>query len=232
MTISAHLFSIALLFAQSAPGAPVVGKAERPAAPAWVEIKADPILTVLTAPDKSQWLLIDDGADLVSASDGKTATFAALAKGRYRVVVVGPAGEAARVVVVVGDVPPPKPPSPGPDVPPPKPVDPLTAKLQAAYQLDTGDAAKKLANLAELVELYAAAATLALSPDVLTVAALVARVREAAKVLVLEGLTDCRKVIAEELKTAFPIDAPLDDASRAKAKALFLRLASCLKEVK
>ena len=213
------------------PVAPVVGKADRPPPAPWVEVKADAILTVLTAPEKSQWLLIDDGADLVPSADGRTAAFAAPAKGRYRVVVVGPLGEPSRVVVVVGDAA--KPPTPVPiDPPAPVPTDPLTAKLQAAYRLDTRDAAKKSHDLADLIELYKQASEFAGKADIVSFSELIVRVKDAAKMLGIEGLADLRKSCAEELKLAFPLDAAFDDGSRAKAKALFLKLSEALKNVK
>lgn len=209
-----------------------VGKADRPQPAPPMEVKADAILTVLTAPEKSRWKLIDrDGADLVASPDGKTAVFAALAKGRYRVVVI--TGETdVDIVVVVGDVPAPTPPKPGPVDPVIPPTDPLTAKLQAAYKLDTRADAAKQVDLKDLVELYKQAAEFASKPDIASLAELVAKVKDAAKALGIEGLVDCRKAIADELKLAFANDAPFDDASRLKAKVLFVKLSEALKNVK
>jgi hypothetical protein len=211
---------------------PSVGKEERPAPPVWVEIKADPILTVLTAPTGSKWSLLDDGADLVSLPDGRAVFGYATKPGRYRATASTPTAEVLRVVVIVGDLP--KPPVPVPPSPPepPVPTDPLIAKLKLAYDLDTRAAAKKNLDLLDLVELYKQAADLAGKPDVGTVAALIERVRMASKILIVEGLTDLRKVIAGELGAAFPVDAPLDEPARAKAKAAFLKISEALKAVK
>ncbi len=221
------------------PGAATpVGKADRPAVPPWAEIAADARpTTILTAPEKSAWLLIDDGADLVPASDGKSATFAAPAKGRYRVLVVPPAGEPMRVVVVVGDAPAPTPPKPPGPVPPeptptPTPVDPLVGKFAAAFAADTRDAAAKKKDLDALVKLYAKVAAAPDSPATTTVGELVAVFKKLALEFAVLGLAELRKLVAAELASVFTTDAPLDDAGRAKAKALFLRLSAALAAVK
>jgi hypothetical protein len=218
-----NLFVFALLCAalQNASG---VGKAERTPAPAWTEIRADPILTVLTAPAAARWVLVDDGADLRPDADGKSAAFAAGKPGRYRILVIAGDGEPARVAVIVGAV-------PGPDGPPPN-DDAFLRRLQTAFDLDSREAAKRTADRLDLVELYRQAADLAERPEVTTVAALVARIREASKLLVVEGLADLRKAIAAELAAAFPIDAPLDEATRSKVRALFLKLSAALKSLK
>lgn len=234
MQLTAILMTLA--FAEPVPPPPptpvpafsTVEKADRTPAPPWQEIKADAILTVLSAPEKSRWLLIDDGADLVPSADGKTATFGAIAKGRYRVVVVSPTGEAARITVVVVDSP--KPP-PGP-VDPPLPTDPLTAKLQAAYALDKRDSAAKLADLKVLIELFVQAAEFAAAPNILSLAELIVKFREAAKTLGIVGLVELRKASADELHAAFPVDAAFDEPGRAKAKAMFVKLSEALKNVK
>ena len=221
---------IALLPAQSG----AVGKADRPAPAPWIELTADPILTRLTAPAGSQWILLDDGAALDPATDGASAGFAAGKDGRYRIVVVS-AKEIARVAITKGDVPlPPTPPKPGPDVPPapPTPVDPLVAKFAAAFAADTRDAAAKKKDLDALVKLYAKVAAAPDSPALTTIGELVAIFKKLALEFAVLGLAELRKLVAAELASVFTTDAPLDDAGRAKAKAMFLRLSAALAGVK
>lgn len=201
---------------------PGITKADRPVPTPWIEIKADPVLTVLQATEKSRWSLIDSqSADLVPADDGKTAVFAAAVKGRYRVTAVAPTGEVSQVIVIVGDTTPPTPPAP---------QDPLLLKLQAAASLDTRT--DRASDLADLVELYAQAAVLAKDVKIVSLGDLVARVRDASKILVVSGFPDLKRVIAGELSAAFPDDVPLDEATRATAANLFLKLSSALKGVK
>jgi len=217
------LYALALMSVLTNQPPPAIGKSERGPPQPWTEIKADPILTILTAPAASRWVLVDDGADLRPDADGKSAAFSAAKPGRYRIVVIAGDGEPARVTVVAGA-------APGPDVPPSD--DQFVRKLQAAFDLDLRDAAKKSSDRLDLVELYRQAAELAERPDVGTVAALVGRIRDASKLLVVDGLADLRKAIAAELAAAFPIDAPLDEASRAKVRSLFLKLNRSLQFVK
>ncbi len=217
------LLALALLSLVPRQPPVAVGKAERPPQPVWTEIRADPILTVLTAPAASRWVLVDDGADLRPDADGKGASFAASKPGRYRIVVIAGEGEPVRVALVVGA-------NPGPDLPPLD--DPVARRFRAAFDLDLRDPAKKAADLLDLVELYRQAADLADRTDIGSVAALVARLREASKILVVDGLSDLRKAIAVELAAAFPIDAPLDDANRVKARTLFLKLGRVLQTLK
>lgn len=220
---------LALAFGQPIQ-APVVGKADRPAPSVATEIKSDPILTVLTAPEKSRWKLIDrDGADLVASADGKSAVFGAFAKGRYRVVVITGDSE-SDVVLVVGDAPAPKP--PGPTPPEPTPVDPLVTKFAAAFAADPRDPAAKKKDLDALVKLYAKVAVAPDSPALTTVGELVAIFKKLALEFAVLGLAELRKLIALELASVFTTDAPLDDAGRGKAKAMFLRLSAALAGVK
>ena len=198
-----------------------VGKADRIPVPVWMEIRADPILTVLTAPEKSRWISVDDGCELRPDPDGKSATFAAVGKGRYRILVVTGDAEPVRLVIVVGDL-----------APKPEPGDPITKRLQSAFDLDGRDPAKKRLDLAELIELYRQAAAFADRTDVTTIAELIGRIRDAAKSLVPEGLVAVRKAVAEELGGVFPFDGPLDAETRKKAKELFAKLSAALATLK
>lgn len=203
----------------------------------WVEITADPILTTLGSPTAAKWVQVDDGCKLKPAADGKTAVFAAVKAGRYRLVVVPTEGEPIRVAVVVGGVippvPPPPGPGPGPDVPPPPPpASELGKKIQAAFDADPGDRAEKLKVLADKIELYKQAAGLAADPAVTSLGALVAAVKAAADTLHTEKLPGVRKAVRAELAAAFPVDAAMTDEIREKAKATFQRIQSALKEVK
>ena len=215
-----------------------VVKLDSPPKPEWVVVPCDPVLTTLSVPTASVWVLVDDqpACDLRPASDGKTATFAAAGDGQYRVLVIAEK-EVHRVKLVRATNPPqPMPPTPGPgpqpDPKPPAPADPLVRVLQAGYDADTRTAELKRTDLLDLIELYRQAGTLAADPAVPTAGDLVKRVRDAATVLKIVGLPDCRKAIAGELVAVFPEDTPLTADTRKKAGDTFARIKVCLEGVK
>lgn len=222
--------TIPLLLAAVALGADpmpaTVTKAPAPPPPTWAEIPADPLLTVLQSPTASRWVLIDDGCDLRPSADGKSATFAASAPGRYRLLVLPEQGEPQRVSVRVGEAPP-KPPEPRP-----VPTDPFVKRLQTEFDKDTREGSKKLADLKDLIELYRQAADLAASAEVVSTGQLVGRVRDASRALGIEGLADLRRAVSVELAAAMPTDEPMTSELRAKAKDVFLRIRAALQEVK
>lgn len=186
----------------------------------WSEVQADPgRILRLQAEPASKWLLLDDaGADLLSCDGGKFADFAAAVPGRYKLVVTGPDGSASRVVVVVGDAPPPVPPKPG---------DPLEARIKAAFDADASP--KKSEHAKDLAELYRQAATMSARPDVATAGDLLARVRDASASLVgADALRAVRTEAAKELAALLPADAALSDGQRKAAAELFGRLAAIL----
>lgn len=187
----------------------------------WKELKALPgRLLRLGAEPASKWLLVDDeGADLLPADGGKFGDFAAPMPGRYKVVVTGPDGVSARIVIVVGDAPAPKPPTPN---------DPLRAKLKQAYDADTGT--DKVESVKLLVELYKQLADkVCPDPTILTVGDLLARSRDAsAALLKAEQLAGVRRVVRDELAVIFPADGELTAEQRTKTAALFKRLATLL----
>lgn len=224
--------NIALLLSALSLGAdaPAVTKAPAPPPPAWNEMSADPLLTVLQSPDPAKWLAVDEGCDLRPAADGRSATFAAGTPGRYRLVVVPEKGEPVRVCVVVGK-PEPTPPGPKPPEPRPVPTDPLVKKLQTEFDKDTRAATAKISDLKDLVELYRQAADLAASADVTSTGQLVTRVRDAARAMGIEGLADLRRAVSVELTTAMPTDEPMTAELRAKAKDVFLRIRAALQGV-
>jgi hypothetical protein len=212
-----------------------VNKVDRPTAPAWVEIAADPILTTLQAPGVSKWISVDDGCDLRPVGDGQTAVFAAATTGRYRLVVIPADGDPLRVAVTVGIVPPvPVPPTPVPPVPvpPAPPQSELGKKLQAAFDADPRSRAEKAKIVAVKVELYKQAATLAVDPAVTSTGVLLERVKTAAATLNVDGITAMRQVIAAELAAVMPSDLPLTAALRTAASAAFAKISDALKEVK
>jgi hypothetical protein len=131
----------------------------------------------------------------------------------------------------VKPVPPGPGPAPNPPHPPAPPVDPLMAALKAAYEADKGPT--KAAQAMLLAELYKQAAALADDPEVLNTADLMGRILVTARSLKIDGLLPCRTLIAEECKLIGSVDPPvtLTDDVRAKAKAVFLRVAVAMKGV-
>jgi hypothetical protein len=213
-----------------------VNKLDRPTAPAWVEIAADPILTTLQAPGVSKWIQVDDGCDLRPVGDGKTAVFAAATTGRYRLVVIPADGEPLRVAVTVGIVPPvpptpvPVPPTPVP--PPAPPTSELGKKLQAAFDADAMPKADKLKLVALKAELYRQAATLAAKEAITTTKEFLDQVKAAATALGVDGLPAMRVVIATEITAVLPTESSMTPALRVAAAAVFQAISAALKEVK
>lgn len=82
------------------------------------------------------------------------------------------------------------------------------------------------------MKLYAKVAVAPDSSALTTVGELVAIFKKLALEFAVLGLAELRKLIALELASVFTTDAPLDDAGRGKAKAMFLRLSAALAGVK
>jgi hypothetical protein len=213
------------------PTADPVIEAPRPEAPAWVEFKAEVgkllRLTVPGTPAAVKWTLIDTaGADLESCDGGKRCSFVASAEGRYR--LLAQVGDVVhRVQVTVG-----KPTPPAPPPPPPAPVDTtLRDKLQAAYTADPLPLAKRKEQLADLVELYKQAVTLAGDTSITSAADMVKRLKDASAALGVTGLESMRKAIAAEIAVAFPADVPFDANNRAKALAVLTKVRDAIAAV-
>jgi hypothetical protein len=175
-----------------------------------------------------RWQLASDDADLIPFPDGKTALFCSPKPGRFTVFAWTASGdepsEAAKCVITVGE------PQP---IPPPKPVDSLAAEFRKLLAADS--TADKLAHLVQLAALYREAVKYADSPEVKTAGDLANRIRAAAATLIPgDALIGIRKRIADEIAKELPVesDAALDAATRRKAAALFLRIATSLEGAK
>jgi len=190
------------------------------------EVKASPgrlvQLKAETAGAVVKWSLTSDDADLVPFPDGKLAVFAAAKPGRYLILAWTAANnepsDAARCVVVVGDV---------------KPVDAFTAELRKLYDADTS--AEKAARVQQLAALYREAIATADKPEVRTAGQLADRLKAAAALaLPSDALVPLRKRIAEELVHNLPTDSEkvLDAKDRKDAAQLFDRLATSLEGLK
>lgn len=118
---------------------------------------------------------------------------------------------------------------PDPKPLPPDPADPLSTAIRVAYDADAGP--KKAEQAKVLSELYRQAADLANDPNVTTAAQLMNRLRSAAGALSITGLEAVRKLIAAECAAQLGTDpdAAITADTRAKAKALFLRIHTILK---
>lgn len=209
--------------AQSPDSAPVV-VVPRPEPAKWLELTGEFPLTRLAVPgDKpGKWELVDtENAEIDTCEAGKKASLVVRKEGRYRILLTTDAGT-VRLAVTVGKA---------PDVPPPAPVDPLIARLQAAYTADTGPA--KATELKVLVALYSGAVDLVngASPPA-SVADLLARLRASATTLGVKNLDAVRKCIADELKAVFPADSPWSPDVQARAVLVLTRVRDALKQVK
>jgi hypothetical protein len=231
------LFCLTLFSGAALADPPAVVPVPRDKPGEWAEVKATPgRLLVLAAEPASKWLLVDDeAADMRVFDAGKHAAFVAPAAGRVKVVVTGPDGTAARVVVVVGDGPPDPGPGPGPKPPVPPPADPLRVKLKTAFDADGAAPELRRNQAKDLAALYREAGKLCVSPDVQTAGDLLARVKAASASMVgPDALKGVRTAVAGELALLFPTDGPLgavDSEPRKKAAALFTKLAVILDEL-
>lgn len=119
-------------------------------------------------------------------------------------------------------VPPPTPPGP------PLPTNQYREKLKAAFDGDSGDTATKDDTRKDLAELYRQAYKLARDKSILDVKQLRDKLRETSQRLAADALIDTRHAIAEIIAGIVPADAKLDDATRAKAEAIFSAIAEAL----
>lgn len=238
LTLFAAAWRLGDAHAQPPSPPPGVVVVPRVPPPKWSEVRvpAKQLVTLSSGLDKgkARWLLLDaqNNAELnPEPTAGLTATFRVESPGRHRLLVLPEGGEPILTEVVAGDAPPgPKPPDPpGPMPPNPNPDSPLAKKVREAFAAEAGDAAAKKAAAGKLAALYAIAAEQAGNPEVPTSGELLRRVKEASGLLVKpDELVKVRTLVAEELATLFPEDAPLTPEQRAKAKALFGELAGVM----
>lgn len=221
--------TLSLLLLCALPGA--VAAQPGPAAPALklpAEVRAKPAaiaeIKAETAGKVVKWVALTPGLSVRPTDGGRVLLFSGPA-GRYELLAYTAVGDApsepARVVVVIeGDAP----------VPPPKPADPLKAKLAAAV---TADRAEK-ADVLQLAAVYREAAKLAADAEVGTSRELLTRLRKVSEALIGPGTCPAvRGVVAEELLAVLGMSSeePLTEAQRARAAALFGRLAGALEEL-
>lgn len=217
-----------------------VAPAVEPAKPVEVSAELGRAIT-LTAEVPVRWECCDPlQVQLLPSADGRQCTFVSVRPGKYLVLATAAEWPAARIQVTVGGLPPqptPTPPVPVPPVPPP--IDPLIAKLKDAYDRDPLqlDARRKAA--AELQAIYSVAATVIADPEITSVAQHSARVkavldqRFAAVGLPTDSLGGIRRLVAEELRAAFPGGTPavLTAESRLLAGAVYSRVAAAVGEL-
>lgn len=215
---------------------------------AHAEIKAKPgrllKVTVKSNGKIVKWAAPSDECDLIQI-DGKSAIFASMTPGRYRIIAYTAIGdqpsEPAICTITVGDpIPPPTPPTPpGPNPPPPGPVDPLTAKLQKAFDADASDVAKAKKDewRVALVGFFKAMGDHANNRDIKTLGDLLADYRAAVPALLPDGaLTDLRKTCGAEVAAIVGEDSSpereLVAVFRAQLSDGFKRIAKALEGVK
>lgn len=170
-------------------------------------------------------------------SSGTSRGFLFLSKtpGVYPVVFWAKGDTTGAVFVVT--VAPPAPPKPPTPPKPPGPADPITERLRQSYRDSPGDPAQKAEARKDLAEVYAQAAVLAGRPDIATADALIAQVRTAvASMFASSGvpadiLTPVRRVVADELSKAVPVDGEFGPDVRGKVGGLYLTFSKALKEI-
>jgi hypothetical protein len=221
------------------------------------EVKGAPLsairINAVTDGVKVRWRAVDSGLLLIDGADSKVQTVVACKPGKYRIEcwsAIG--GEPTAIylvtVTVSGPDPEPIPPPPLPPVPPPgpdpplpnpprpptPPVDPFQAKCQAACDADAAAAATKRGQLSLMIGLYQEMTKHSQDATITTTGDLLSDYRKvAASMLSPTVLIELRKLIAAEVAATFGTEsAALDAAMRAKATALWDRLAKTLGEVR
>lgn len=205
--------------------------------------RVDPVkpLQVPTAVGKSVVLVSDvavtwescdttGAVELFPRDDKKTVVFIASAPGRYVVLAQPVDGPATKTEVIVGN--------PDPVPPPlPSPVDPLPAKLKAAFDADTLQLDLRRKGVEDLVVVYQQAAKVINDPSIPTIAEHSKRVKAVADQMLsddklsTDALAGVRKVVADELRLAFPSGPPaeLTADTRAQISTIYTRAAAGLK---
>lgn len=238
----------AMTWAVSRPPSPTVRDLTLPK-----EVKGKPgeLITIqaTTPGSKVSWRSLDPGltlttnlAELITA---KQCIAVGVKPGRYRVecwTAVGsePSAIVQTIVVISEDAagpPGPPGPTPGPSPPPAPapPSNPLTVKLQAAYNADSAPLAAKRGQLALLQGLYEAMAEHAKDTKLATARELLSELQKAGGKMIAPGaLPEVRQVIAAEIAAALGDNphAKLDPDIRPKAVSCFGRIAQSLSEVK
>lgn len=122
---------------------------------------------------------------------------------------------------------------PQPKPVPPVPVDPLKAKLKAAFDASAGTSAEKTEHAKDLAALYREASKLVADPALVTAATLRQKLKDASAVLIgPDALKEVRQAVALVLASVLPTtDSDLTDDQRTAAAALFVRLAGLLEEI-
>lgn len=202
----------------AAPDAPPLSVPER------VTVRAGTIGKVRAeTPGKVvRWVALSPGLSVEPAEAGKLLYLTGL-PGTYELLAYTAVGDVpsapARVTVVIEGAP----------VPPP-PDDGLRARMADALARDRGARADVL----QLAAIYREAARVVTDPDVPHSKELLTRVRKVAEALLgAAALPAVRAAVAAELLAVLGMtsEEPLSDAQRARAAALFTRLASHLEEL-
>ena len=122
---------------------------------------------------------------------------------------------------------------PQPKPKPPEPVDPLKAKLKAAFDASAGTTAEKAEHAKDLAALYREASKLVADPALVTAATLRQKLKDASAVLIgPDALKEVRQAVALVLAGVLPTtDSDLTNEQRTAAAALFARLAAVLEEI-
>lgn len=242
--------------AGGAGGYAVTRSATPPAEPAEAivvpaEVKGAPLsairISAVTDGVRVRWRAVDSGLLLIDGADSKAQTVVACKPGKYRVEcwsAVGGEPTAIYLVTVTVSGPDPEPippPPPGPDPPLPNPPHPPTppidlfrAKCQAAYDVDAAAVATKRGQLSLMVGLFQEMVKHSQDSGITTTGDLLSDYRKvAASMLSPTVLIELRKLIAAEVAATFGTEsAALDATMRAKATALWDRLAKTLGEVR
>jgi hypothetical protein len=203
--------------------------ADPPAVVLPAEIQAVPgraVLLKATSPGKQiRWLLPTAEADLIPFPDGKTAVFAAPKPGRYAVYAWTAAGdvpgEAARCVVVVGEVAP---------VPP---ENKFERDLLLAYAAEPS--ADKPLHAKALAAAYREIEQFLQTGAGMTADAIAIKLRAAVEArLGADALRAVRGKLAEELARRFPADAetPLTAVQKRDLATAFANIAALLERLK
>jgi len=225
--------TLAIILAQAPkpPEVTVVPKVD-PAKPQQIAVDFGRSVT-LTAAEAVRWESCDTAGvvELFPSQDGKSCVVVVSKTGKYVIIATATMGPAAKIELTVGQAP------PGPDPVPPAPVDPMLAKIKAAWDADPLQLDLRRKGAESLVAVYTQAAKVIEDPAIVSIGQHSAQVKAVADQLfkddglALDALAGVRKVLADELKASFPAGPPasLTPDIRKLIDSIYARAARALK---
>lgn len=191
----------------------------------------------LTVPESVRWDSCDIAGvvELFPSQDGKSCVVVVSKPGKYVILATATTGPAAKIELTVAS----KPNNNDDDNVKPPPADPMLAKIKAAWDADPLQLDLRRKGAESLVAVYTQAAKVIEDPAIASIGQHSTQVKAVADQLfkddgiALDSLAGVRKVLADELKAAFPAGPPtsLTADVRKLIDSIYARAARAIKTV-